>query len=107
MRALNAGPSFGLAAGLVGESQWRAMAAERVLDTWSEYLRSSEGAQDAARATLENVVAVLAKAKASAAACACQNHSALGGCAHESEPLNPAMRSASATASFGTRTQWI
>ena len=65
---LSRGPVFGLSAGLIGETQWRSLAAERVLELWSGYLQTREGAADPGRGTVEGVVTVLTRAAKGGAA---------------------------------------
>jgi len=63
--ALTSGaPAWALLPGLLSESDWRAKAAERVLEAWGAYLDTREAAADAARDSIAAVVAVLRGAAA-------------------------------------------
>jgi hypothetical protein len=57
-------PTWGLSPGLVSENDWRAKAAERVLETWGVYLASREAAADPGRESIAAVVRVLRSAAA-------------------------------------------
>jgi hypothetical protein len=55
-------PLWGLAKGLLSESDWRAKAAERVLETWGAYLSTREAGTDPGRESIATVVKVLRRA---------------------------------------------